>query len=68
MAASILLGVLARRDGCSWTDLGLSRRRVRPGLRWGAITAAAVALGYAVAGALNGLGYAFAWWVWRVER
>jgi membrane protease YdiL (CAAX protease family) len=52
MAASILLGVLARRDGCSWTDLGLSRRRVRPGLWWGAVTAAAVALGYAVAVAL----------------
>ena len=41
LAAGLLL-VLARRDGCSWSDLGLGGRDARTGLRWGAVLAGAV--------------------------
>jgi uncharacterized protein len=60
LAAAGLLLLLARRDGCSWTDLGLGGRRLRPGLRWAAVLVAAVALGYAVAAALPATRQGFA--------
>jgi membrane protease YdiL (CAAX protease family) len=60
LAAAGLLVLLARRDGCSWTDLGLGARRLRPGLRWAAVLVATVALGYAVAGALPATRQGFA--------
>jgi uncharacterized protein len=41
LAAGLLL-LLARRDGCSWRDLGLGARQSRTGLRWGAVLAGAV--------------------------
>jgi membrane protease YdiL (CAAX protease family) len=43
LAAGLLL-VLARRDGRSWSDLGLGGRHARTGLRWGAVLAGAVLL------------------------
>lgn len=47
-AAAVLLAV-ARATGLSWTELGLSRRRVRSGLRWGGTAFGLVAAGLAVA-------------------
>lgn len=41
----MLLVALARRDGCSWNDLGLDRRHVRQGLGVGAAAGTVVALG-----------------------
>jgi membrane protease YdiL (CAAX protease family) len=60
LAATGLLLLLARRDGCSWTDLGLGGRRLRPGLRWAAVLVATVALGYTVAAALPATRQGFA--------
>lgn len=40
---AIVLIVLARRAGLSWDDLGLSRRAVRRGARWAAISFVVVA-------------------------
>jgi membrane protease YdiL (CAAX protease family) len=55
-----LLVVLARRDGCSWTALGLGRESLGPGLRWAGVLIAAVLLGYVVAAALPITRQAFA--------
>lgn len=60
LAAAGLLLLLARRDGCSWTDLGLGGRRLRPGLRWSAVLVTAVALVYTVAAALPATRQGFA--------
>jgi len=48
--AGLLL--LARRDGCSWTEPGLGIRRMGPGLRWAAVLVAIVGVGYATAAQL----------------
>ncbi|SNS17018.1 CAAX protease self-immunity [Geodermatophilus pulveris] len=53
-AAGVLLAA-ARAAGLSWAELGLDRRRLAPGARWGGGCAAAVAAGYAVALALPAL-------------
>jgi uncharacterized protein len=55
-----LLVLLARRDGCSWTALGLGRESLGPGLRWAGVLIAAVLLGYVVAAALPLTKQAFA--------
>lgn len=47
-AAALLLAA-ARASGLSWAELGLSRRSVRAGLRWGGGAAALVVLGCAIA-------------------
>jgi uncharacterized protein len=49
VAAAAALLSAARVAGLSWQELGLDRRRVAAGLRWGAACVALVALGYAVA-------------------
>jgi membrane protease YdiL (CAAX protease family) len=59
VAAGLLLA-LARRDGCSWSELGLGASSVASGLRWAGILVAAVLLGYAVAVALPATRQAFA--------
>jgi membrane protease YdiL (CAAX protease family) len=41
--------LLARWDGCSWSELGLGRASLLPGLRWSLALAAVVLLGYAAA-------------------
>jgi CAAX protease family protein len=53
-AAGVLVGA-ARATRLSWTELGLGRRRIPAGARWGGGFAAAVAAGYAVALALPGI-------------
>ncbi|MGY1673679.1 CPBP family intramembrane glutamic endopeptidase [Geodermatophilus sp. SYSU D00710] len=53
-AAGVLL-LAARATGSSWADLGLARRRVPAGLRWGGAAFALVAAGYALALALPAL-------------
>lgn len=45
-AASVVLIVIARQAGLTWTQLGLGRSRVRAGLRWGIAAAFLVAAGY----------------------
>jgi uncharacterized protein len=60
VAAAALLMALARRDGCSWTALGLGRESLGPGLRWAGALVAAVLLGYLVAVALPPTRQAFA--------
>jgi CAAX protease family protein len=60
VAAAALLVALARRDGCSWTALGLGRESLGPGLRWAGALVAAVLLGYLVAVALPPTRQAFA--------
>jgi uncharacterized protein len=60
VAATALLVVLGRRDGCSWTALGLGRESLLPGLRWAAVLVAAVLLGYLIAVALPPTRQAFA--------
>ena len=55
LAATGALLVVARLDGLSWEDLGLTRQRLRAGLRWGGACSAGVAGGYAVALAVPGL-------------
>jgi uncharacterized protein len=51
VAAGLLL-LVARRDGCGWSELGLGRASLRPGLRWSAALVAVVLAGMAVAVAL----------------
>jgi membrane protease YdiL (CAAX protease family) len=51
-ATTAALVALARRDGCSWCDLGLAPRRSRSALRLGAVAAAPVAAALAVGAAL----------------
>jgi uncharacterized protein len=60
VAAAALLVALARRDGCSWSALGLGRESLEPGLRWAGALVAAVLLGYLVAVALPPTRQAFA--------
>ncbi len=48
-AATAVLLALARRSGLTWAELGLSRRRLAAGLRWGGSCSALVALVLAVA-------------------
>ena len=50
-AAGVLLAA-ARASGLSWAELGLARRRLAAGARWGGSCAAVVAAGYATALAL----------------
>jgi uncharacterized protein len=52
LAAAGLLLAAARRDGCGWSELGLGRASLRPGLRWSAVLVGAVLAGVAVAAAL----------------
>jgi uncharacterized protein len=49
VVASGLLLMAARAAGISWEELGLARRRVRAGVRWGGLCAAVVAAGCASA-------------------
>jgi uncharacterized protein len=49
LAGAGLLLLLARRDGCSWTDLGLGARQARSGLRWAAVLAGLVLLADTIA-------------------
>jgi membrane protease YdiL (CAAX protease family) len=49
VAATALLLTAARSVGIGWQELGLDRRRLREGLRWGAPGSAALAAGYTVA-------------------
>jgi membrane protease YdiL (CAAX protease family) len=55
VAATALLLAAARSVGLGWQELGLDRRRLRDGLRWGAPGSAAVAAGYTVALSVTGL-------------
>jgi uncharacterized protein len=52
LAATALLLAVARRDGCSWSELGLGATTVRTGLRWSAVLVGLVLVGLAVAAAL----------------
>lgn len=54
LGSALLLLALARRDGCSWAELGLSSRLRARGLRWGAVAALIVLAGYLAAAALPG--------------
>lgn len=47
-SSAALLAVAVRVDGRSWAELGLARRQVPRGLRWGAVLAGSVALVYLV--------------------
>ena len=49
LAATGVLLALARASGLSWEELGLARRRLRAGARWGGAGLALVAAGYAAA-------------------
>lgn len=49
VAAAAALLAAARCAGLSWQELGLDRRRVAAGLRWGTACVALVAAGYALA-------------------
>jgi membrane protease YdiL (CAAX protease family) len=60
LAAAGLLLVLARGDGCSWSDLGLGTRQVGSGLRWAAVLVGVVLLADAVAVGLPVTRQAFA--------
>jgi uncharacterized protein len=60
MAAAGLLLLVARRDGCSWTELGLGAEQVGSGLRWAAVLVAIVLLGDAVAAAVPATRQGFA--------
>lgn len=60
MAAAGLLLLVARRDGCSWTELGLGAEQVGSGLRWAAVLVATVLLGDAVAAAVPAARQGFA--------
>lgn len=53
-AAGGILLVAARRTGLTWAELGLSRRRLAAGLRWGGACFAAVSLALAAAVAIPG--------------
>jgi membrane protease YdiL (CAAX protease family) len=52
LAAAGLLLAVARRDGCGWSELGLGRASLRPGLRWSAVLVGVVLAGVAVAAVL----------------
>jgi membrane protease YdiL (CAAX protease family) len=52
VAATGLLLSVGRRDGLSWSEIGLDRASLRSGLRWSAALLAVVLLGVAVAAAL----------------
>jgi uncharacterized protein len=52
LAAAALLLAVARRDGCSWSDLGLGATAVRSGLWWSAVLVGLVLVGLAVAAAV----------------
>jgi membrane protease YdiL (CAAX protease family) len=54
-AATALLLLAARAAGLSWDELGLARRRVAAGARWGLACFALVAAGYLVALAVPAL-------------
>ena len=47
--AALVLVVLARGAGLSWTDLGLGRADLRTGAAYGAVAAGAMAVGYLLA-------------------
>lgn len=49
VAAAALLLAAARATGLSWEELGLARRRLPSGARWGAACLALVAAGYVAA-------------------
>jgi membrane protease YdiL (CAAX protease family) len=49
VAATGILLAAARASGLSWTELGLDRRRLAAGARWGGPCAAVVAAGYGTA-------------------
>jgi membrane protease YdiL (CAAX protease family) len=49
VAAAAVLLAAARASGLSWSDLGLARRRLAAGARWGGACAAVVAAGYGTA-------------------
>jgi membrane protease YdiL (CAAX protease family) len=49
VAAAATALLLARWDGCSWSELGLGRASLRAGLRWSLALAVVVLLGYAAA-------------------
>jgi uncharacterized protein len=51
VAATGLLLSVARRDGLSWSEIGLDRASLRAGLRWSAVLVVVVLLGMAVAAA-----------------
>ncbi|MGY1618748.1 lysostaphin resistance A-like protein [Geodermatophilus sp. SYSU D00691] len=55
LAAATAVGAAGRAAGLTWHELGLSRRRLRAGLRGGGPPAAAVAAGYATALAVPAL-------------
>lgn len=48
-AATVVLLAVARASGLTWAQLGLARRHIRAGLRWGGAAFALVAAGCAVA-------------------
>jgi len=52
VASAFLLLLIARRDGCSWADLGLTPETAGRGLRWAVGAAGLVLLGYLAAVAL----------------
>jgi uncharacterized protein len=54
VAAGVVLGA-ARRTGLTWTDLGLDRRALPCGLRWGGACATVVGAGFASALAVPAL-------------
>jgi membrane protease YdiL (CAAX protease family) len=49
VAATGALLAAARAAGLTWDELGLSRRRLSAGLRWGGVCSALVAAGYVIA-------------------
>ena len=55
VAATGVLLAAARASGLSWAELGLARRRLAAGARWGGGAAALVAAGYGTALALPGV-------------
>ena len=55
VAATAVLLAAARASGLSWADLGLARRRLAAGARWGGACAAVVAAGYGTALAVPAL-------------
>jgi membrane protease YdiL (CAAX protease family) len=55
VAATAVLLAAARASGLSWAELGLDRRRLAAGARWGGGAAALVAAGYGTALALPGV-------------
>ena len=55
VAATAVLLAAARASGLSWADLGLERRRLAAGARWGGACAAVVAAGYGTALAVPAL-------------